>query len=101
MFTSVQFSEQIFELIGVAGIVFYILAYTLLQLGIIIGQCYTYTLLNLVAALLVLVSLTQQFNLAVALLQVSWVVISIVGIFRLRLTRRQRKHRKRIKIVNY
>jgi len=77
------------------------LAYALLQLGKITGQCYTYTLMNMLAASLVLVSLVHQFNLASALIQISWIVISVAGMFRLRSVARKRKIRKRLRIIKY
>jgi len=101
MFMNVLLSEQVLELTGVAGFVFYMLSYTLLQLGKISGQCYTYTLLNILAASLVLVSLIHQFNLASALIQVSWIAISIVGIIRIWSTGRKRRNKKRLGIINY
>jgi len=101
MFTDVALSEQTLELIGVAGFVFYMLSYALLQLGKISGQCYTYTLLNMLAASLVLVSLLNQFNLASALIQISWIVISVVGIYRLWSNSRRGYRKKRIRIISY
>jgi len=101
MFMGIQLSEQILECIGVAGFIFYMLSYALLQLGKISGQCYTYTLLNMLAASLVLISLTHQFNLASALIQISWIVISVVGIFRIWASSRKRNNRKRIEIFKY
>lgn len=101
MFIDSQLSGQILEVVGVAGFLFYMLSYALLQLGKISGQCYTYTLLNMLAASLVLVSLFNQFNLASALIQISWIAISIVGVFRLWSGGRKRKHRKRFRISNY
>lgn len=99
MLSNVQLSDQILELIGVAGFVFYMLSYGLLQLGKISGQSYVYTLLNMLAAALVLISLLHQFNLASALIQISWIGISIVGLFRLWNTRRSRNVIKRKRII--
>lgn len=67
---------------GLAGVGIYILAYGLLQAGGIRGTGYLYPALNMVAALLLLVSLGQAFNLSAALVQVCWVVISLYGITR-------------------
>ena len=99
MLSNVQLSDQILELIGVAGFVFYMLSYGLLQLGKISGQSYVYTLLNMLAAALVLISLLHQFNLASALIQISWIGISVVGLFRLWNTRRNRNVIKRKRII--
>lgn len=68
---------------GLAGVVFYIAAYGALQVGLIRGSSVTYTVMNLIAAGLVLVSLSEAFNLSSALIQVAWIVLSIVGLVRM------------------
>jgi len=60
----------------------------LLQAGIIRGTGYLYPSLNIIAASLVLVSLSENFNLSSALIQSSWIIISIVGITRFYLINR-------------
>jgi len=89
------FGERSLELVGVLGFLFYMLAYGLLQLGKISGQCYTYSLMNLLAATFVLISLTHQFNFASALIQISWIAISMVGMCRLWTDGRRRYSRRR------
>jgi len=76
-------SDQLLNGAGLAGVLFYLGSYALLQLGLLRGNGYAYAILNLVAASLVLLSLTVAFNLSSALIQMSWVVISIFGIARL------------------
>lgn len=87
--------QPLFDLIGVAGFVFYMLAYGLLQLGRISGRSYTYTVMNMIAASLVLISLVHQFNLASLLIQLAWIAISIVGLIRMRLNGRSDRPRRR------
>ena len=77
-------NQLLLQLVGVAGFIFYLLAYGLLQVGRTSGRSYSYVLLNLLAASLVLISLIHQFNLASLLIQISWIVISIVGLTRIR-----------------
>ncbi|MEM7258468.1 MAG: hypothetical protein AAF404_13905 [Pseudomonadota bacterium] len=89
--------QPFFEFIGVAGFIFYMLAYALLQMGKLSGHGYAYTLLNMIAAILVLISLIHQFNLASLLIQVSWVAISIYGLIRLRNDARERRAKQRIR----
>jgi len=71
------------QLIGVTGAVTYVLAYALLQLGMLSGSDYRYTLMNLAAAGMVLLSLTESFNLSSAIVQIFWVGISMIGLARL------------------
>ena len=73
---------NITETIGVLGFIFYMLSYFLLLIGKIDGTNNSYILMNFVAASCVLVSLIHNFNLASALIQVFWIVISIVGLVR-------------------
>lgn len=80
---------QLFDAAGFAGVVFYILAYALLQGGVIRGTGYPYILMNLAAALLVLVSLWAAFNLSSAIIQVFWIAISLFGLARIYLLRRR------------
>ncbi len=72
----------IYTSIGVAGAGLYLLAYTLLQLGVLRGSGYVYTLMNLGAASLVAVSLLDAFNLSSMIIQTSWIVISVIGLTR-------------------
>ncbi|MFB9149369.1 cyclic nucleotide-binding domain-containing protein [Roseovarius ramblicola] len=67
---------------GYLGVAIYLGAYICLQLGYIRGSGYRYASLNMVAAICVLVSLSANFNLASAIIQGSWVLISLVGITR-------------------
>ena len=80
--------QPFFQLIGIAGFIFYMLSYGLLQLGRISGQSYVYILLNMTAAFLVLISLVEQFNLASVLIQLTWIAISIIGLWRIRFATR-------------
>ena len=81
--------EFLFDWAGYFGVILYIGAYFGLQLGWIPGVGYRYATLNLIAALLVLLSLVHAFNMASALIQLSWIVISIAGITRIYLISRR------------
>jgi hypothetical protein len=76
--------------VGLIGVAFYIGSYAALQIGLLRGSGYTYTLLNLVAAILVLTSLTKEFNLSSAV-QITWIGISVVGLARMALLARRAK----------
>ena len=78
----VLFSPQILEIMGLVGVAFYLGSYVMLQLGIVMGSGNLYTVLNLVAACLVLASLMNAFNLSSAIIQIAWIVISVVGLGR-------------------
>ena len=73
---------DIYDIAGLAGCFGYLGSYILLQFGVIRAESITYTVLNLFASLFILLSVTKAFNLGVALLQISWIVLSVVGICR-------------------
>ncbi len=70
---------SVFEFAGLLGVVFYLGAYLALQLGVLEGSGYPYASLNMLAAALILVSLVDSFNLWSAVIQISWIVISLAG----------------------
>jgi hypothetical protein len=73
---------------GTAGVVMIIGAYFLIQTGRLTAMQLTYILLNLVGALLILLSLLFDFNLSAFLMEIAWVVISLMGMRRLLMERR-------------
>lgn len=70
------------HLLGLAGVAVYIGAYFALQAGLVKGQGYAYAGLNTIAACLVLISLAKNFNLPSAVIQVTYISISIFGMVR-------------------
>lgn len=72
--------HQITGLIGTFG---YIFSYFLVQFGYISAPGYWYCFLNILSAGLVGVSLFHEFNLPSALIQISWILISVGGIAKL------------------
>lgn len=69
------------QMAGLAGFVCYIGAFGSVQIGILDGNSMAYSLANIVAALLVAISLLAEFNLATALIQISWIIIGALGLF--------------------
>lgn len=68
--------------LGLAGVAIYIGAYFALQAGLVRGQGYLYAGLNATAACLVLISLAENFNLPSAVIQVTYISISVFGMVR-------------------
>lgn len=84
---------EVFDAIGVVGFGLYVLNYTLLTWHKVTSDQIMYFAVNLAAATLVLIGLTGAFNLAAALIQVFWIVISIIAIrIRLRQVRPVARH---------
>ena len=68
------------EIIGVAGFCLYVINYSLLTLQVLSGKAVSYFVINLCAASCVLVGLWASFNLAAALIQVFFIMMSLIGI---------------------
>jgi len=67
---------------GVLGVLLYLAAYGALQLGFLRGSSWRYTVLNMIAAASILFSLLENWNLFSALIQIFWILISIIGLSR-------------------
>lgn len=70
------------DIIGNLGVAFIVGAYFLLQIGRIRGDDIDYPIANGIGACLVLVSLTFEFNLSAAILEGFWIMISLIGLYR-------------------
>ena len=82
------------QLLGVLGFFLYVLGYTCVSFGLMTSEQIRYYVVNTVAATLVLISLTHEFNLASAMIQTFWIAIGCSAIL-LRLYRRNRARRLR------
>lgn len=72
---------DIYQWIGFFGMIFIIVAYLLLQTNRSTIQSLQYQLLNLIGAILLLISLFVHFNLGSFIIEVFWIIITIYGIF--------------------
>ncbi len=73
---------SLFDLIGNIGVVVLIIAYLMLQLNKLSSSGLAYSLLNAIGAGLIIISLRINFNLSAFIMEVFWVLISLVGIYR-------------------
>lgn len=71
---------DIYQGIGFVGMVFVVIAYLLLQINKYTIRSLQYQLLNLVGAILLLISLFVHFNLGSFIIEVFWIIITIYGI---------------------
>lgn len=67
------------DFIGCLGTLIILIVYVLLQVGRLESSSLTYSLLNVVGAILILSSLLFSWNLAAVLMEISWVMISLYG----------------------
>lgn len=69
-------------LAGLFGFVAYVLPFALVQVGRLDGNSRTFTVCNMTASALVLISMLDQFNLGSALTQVTWLAMGLLGLAR-------------------
>ena len=70
------------DFVGNIGVVVLMIAYLMLQLNKLSSAGLAYSVLNVIGASLIIVSLLYDFNLSALLMEVFWVLISFVGIYR-------------------
>ncbi len=70
------------DFVGNVGVVILMVTYLLLQLNRLRSDDLSYSLLNAIGASLIVISLLVDFNLSALLMEVFWVLISFVGIYR-------------------
>lgn len=70
------------DLIGIFGVVLIVIAYILLQVERMDARDLGFSLLNTIGALLIIVSLMFDWNLASFLMEFIWLMISLYGIFK-------------------
>ncbi|WP_317627290.1 CBU_0592 family membrane protein [Rhodalgimonas zhirmunskyi] len=79
------------EFAGVAGFLLYVFNYSMLSMRRVSGDCIGYYAVNICAASLVLIGLSASFNLAAAMIQTFFILMSSAGII-LRLYRAKKTH---------
>ena len=73
---------------GLAGVAVMLVAYGAASLGRLDPVKAPALTMNLVGAVLVLYSLSHDFNLAAAVMETAWATVAVVGLIRLALKRR-------------
>jgi multidrug transporter EmrE-like cation transporter len=70
------------DLIGNIGVIVLMITYLMLQLSKLRSDGLAYSILNAAGASLIVISLFVNFNLSAFIMEVFWVLISFVGIYR-------------------
>ena len=68
------------DYLGALGAALIIIAYLYLQLGKFSGQNITFSLLNVIGSFLILISLSFNFNFSAAVIEIFWLIISLLGL---------------------
>jgi predicted membrane protein len=82
---------DIFQAIGFIGMIFIVWAYFLLQTGKYSIDSLYYQLLNLIGAILLIISLFVHFNLGSFLIEVFWIGITLYGMYKNWVTKKKKK----------
>ena len=70
------------DFVGNIGVAVLIVTYLMLQLNRLRSDDLAYSLLNAIGASFIVVSLLVNFNLSALVIEVFWVLISFIGIYR-------------------
>lgn len=68
------------NLVGILGVILILWAYYLIQAHKVTAHSASYSTLNIIGAILILFSLCFHFNLASVVIEICWILISIMGI---------------------
>ena len=73
---------SLIDLIGIVGVIIIIIGYMLLQLEKIDAKDLSFSVLNSFGALLIIISLIYDWNLASFIMEFTWMMISLYGILK-------------------
>lgn len=71
----------IFDVIGMMGTFLVVGAFLFMQLGKLDPKGFQYNFMNLSGAILLLISLTYNFNLASFVIEIFWILASLIGLY--------------------
>jgi hypothetical protein len=72
--------DILFDIIGMSGTILVVGAFFMLQLEKLTPKSLAYNLINLTGAILLLISLCYNFNLASFVIELFWIAASIIGL---------------------
>lgn len=78
-----EFLLMIADPIGIVGVVLLLIAYFSISAGRLSSNSLAYQILNFLAAWLILFSLYFHWNTPSVLIEVAWIVISVIGMMRI------------------
>jgi predicted membrane protein len=70
------------EITGIFGVIIIIIAYILLQLEKMDAKDLGFSILNTIGALLIIISLLYDWNLASFIMEATWMMVSLYGIIK-------------------
>lgn len=85
-----EFLLAISDTVGIIGVILILIAYFLLSTGRWPSNYLWYQILNFIGAWLILFSLYFHWNLASVVIEIAWVAISMLGMYRWFVMRRKK-----------
>ncbi len=73
---------HLYDIVGIAGVALIVVAYFLLQVNKISSNDVVFSLLNFVGSFLIMISLFYEWNLPSFIIEIFWMLISLIGIVR-------------------
>lgn len=81
--------DLLFDIIGMSGTILVVGSFIMLQLEKLNPKSLTYNLTNLIGAILLLISLCYNFNLASFVIELFWIAASVIGLIKYHTKRKQ------------
>ena len=79
----------LYDFLGNLGVALILLTYFLLQTDRLNSRALSYSLMNAIGALLILLSLYHQFNLSAFIIEFFWLLISVYGLWQYKSGKKQ------------
>lgn len=76
--------EKLSDVIGISGVLMVLVSYYLLNVGKISSASMVYLWLNLIGSIFILFSLFYTWNLASVIIEIAWILISLLGMYRVK-----------------
>ncbi|MBI5448653.1 MAG: hypothetical protein HY939_08045 [Gammaproteobacteria bacterium] len=84
-------SLSLFDVIGLVGVIITLLAYVLLQVGKMPLRGWYYSFCNALGSFLILISLSEKFNLSAFTMEAIWCFVSVYGIVKVYQEKKKRE----------
>jgi hypothetical protein len=75
--------EKISDPVGITGVIVILIAYYYLSVGRWAADSFKYQFLNFLGAWLILFSLYFHWNTSSVLIEIAWIIISMIGMYRI------------------
>jgi len=70
-----------YDIIGTIGVLIIIIAYFLLQINRLSTSHLSFSIMNIIGSIMILYSLSFNWNLASFIIEVFWILVSLIGVY--------------------